>query len=137
MDDETDGWKGQPPLDRCLKANVPNQIKSALSAVHSSIIPPPNYTYPLKPPAQHTTQGVRPDGQTLRILYTKMMMCPHDGGPSQQVENHRKACTQVPSLRKARNFSLLKIVTDWLIPSASQKSQYGLAGTFPCRRSLF
>jgi hypothetical protein len=43
--------------------------QSALSAVHSSIIPPPNYTYPLKPPPTYT-QGVRPDGQTPRILYT-------------------------------------------------------------------
>ncbi len=44
--------------------------QSASFAVHSSIIPPPNYTYPLKPPPQHTTQGGRPDGQTPIIIYT-------------------------------------------------------------------
>jgi hypothetical protein len=31
--------------------------------------PSPNYTYPLKPPPQHTTQGGRPDRQTPKILY--------------------------------------------------------------------
>ncbi len=29
---------------------------------------------------------------------------PDDGRPSQQVENHRRACTQVPFLRKSRDF---------------------------------
>jgi hypothetical protein len=38
----------------------------------SSIIPPANYTYPLKPP-QHTTQGGGLDEQTPRILYIRIV----------------------------------------------------------------
>ncbi len=59
MDDGTDGWKGRSPLDRCLEANVT----------------PPNYTYRVKPPPTHTTQGRGPDGQTPRILYTTTSGC--------------------------------------------------------------
>jgi hypothetical protein len=55
MNDETDGWKGRPPSDRCLEANVTS----------------PKLHISSKAPPQHTTQGGGPDGHTPRILYTK------------------------------------------------------------------
>jgi hypothetical protein len=62
---------------------------------------------------------------------------PEAGRLREQVENHRRACTQVLFLRKAelRFFHFLEIVTGWLVPSAGQKSQYSMAGTFQRRRS--
>jgi len=76
---------------------------------------------------------------------------PKAGRQRDQVENHRRAYTQVLFLHKAELgfFHCLEIVTGWLVPSAGQKipvqpgwylslvrrSQYSLAGTFDCRRS--
>ncbi len=48
---------------------------------------------------------------------------PEAGRPREQVENHRRACTQVLFLSKAELgfFHFLEIVTGWLVPSAGQK----------------
>jgi hypothetical protein len=48
---------------------------------------------------------------------------PKAGRLREQVENHRRACTQVLFLRKAELgfFHFLEIVTGWLVPSAGQK----------------
>jgi hypothetical protein len=43
--------------------------------VWKQMLPPPNYTYRVKPPPTHTTQGRGPDGQTPRILYTTTSGC--------------------------------------------------------------
>jgi len=47
---------------------------------------------------------------------------PESGRLREQVENHRRACTQVLFLRKAelRFFHFLEIVIGWLIPSTGQ-----------------
>jgi hypothetical protein len=42
-----------------------------------------------------------------------------------------------PSLSRAGIFSLLEIVTGWLVPSAGQKTQYSMAGTFPLAENRF
>jgi hypothetical protein len=48
---------------------------------------------------------------------------PEAGRPREQVENHRRACTQVLFLCTAELgfFHFLERVTGWLVPSAGQK----------------
>jgi hypothetical protein len=62
---------------------------------------------------------------------------PEASRSKEQLSNHGRACTQVLFLRKAELgfFHFLEIVTGWLVPSAGQKIQYSLAGTFHRRRS--
>jgi hypothetical protein len=56
-----------------------------------------------------------------------------------QISNHGRACTQVLLLRKAELgfFHFLEIVTSWLVPSAGEKTQYSMVGTFPLAENRF
>jgi hypothetical protein len=58
---------------------------------------------------------------------------PEAGSPSEQVENHGRACTQVLFLHKVELgfFHFLEIVTGWLVPSAGQKIPVQSGGYLP------